>query len=212
MSRSNWAWTKSSFGYLARAVSSLMAIERAATVVMLMLALFPATALGRPGNPHRQGSAALTSRTSRTARAAHSKSHSSDPRGAVRSAHHARNSRELLALGSGYAAAHGSKAVKLLQRRLVVAGFPPGPIDGRYGLLTEHAVIGFQTAHGLQADGIAGPVTRSALAAPSRFSIRAPDTSSVARDRSAGFSASWPRLVTPRARPTGATGPVPNAR
>ena len=164
MSRSNWAWTKSSFGYLARAVSSLMAIERAATVVMLMLALFPATALGKPGNPHRQGSAASTIRTSRTARAAHSKSHHSDPRGAVRSAHHARNSRELLALGSGYAAAHGSKAVKLLQRRLVVAGFPPGPIDGRYGLLTEHAVIGFQTAHGLQADGIAGPVTRSALA------------------------------------------------
>ncbi len=164
MSRSNWAWTKSSFGYLARAVSSLMAIERAATVVMLMLALFPATAVGKPGNPHRQGSAASTTRTSRTVRVAHSKSHSSDPRGAVRSAHHARNSRELLALGSGYAAARGSKAVKLLQSRLVVAGFPPGPIDGRYGLLTEHAVIGFQTAHGLQADGIAGPVTRSALA------------------------------------------------
>ena len=165
MSRSHWAWTKSSYGYLARAVSSLMAIERAATVVMLMLALFPATALGKPDNPHHRGSAASTTQTSRTARTAHSKSHRSHPPGAVRSAHHARNSsRELLALGSGYAAAQGSKAVKVLQRRLVVAGFPPGPIDGRYGVLTEHAVIGFQTTHGLQADGIAGPVTRSALA------------------------------------------------
>jgi peptidoglycan hydrolase-like protein with peptidoglycan-binding domain/TPR repeat protein len=165
VSRSNWAWTKSSYGHLARAVSSLTAIERAATVVMLMLVLFPATALGKPGNPHRRESAASTTQASRTARTAHSKSHNSDPPGAVSSAHHARNSsQQLLALGSGYAAAHGSKAVKLLQRRLVVAGFPSGPIDGRYGVLTEHAVIGFQTTHGLQADGIAGPLTRSALA------------------------------------------------
>ena len=54
--------------------------------------------------------------------------------------------------------------MKLLQRRLVTAGFPPGPIDGRYGLLTEHAVIGFQATYGLQVDGIAGPLTRKALA------------------------------------------------
>jgi peptidoglycan hydrolase-like protein with peptidoglycan-binding domain/TPR repeat protein len=165
VSRSPWAWTKSSYGHLAHAVSSLTAIERAATVVMLMLAVFPAAALGKVGNPHPRRSAASTTRASHTTGAAHSKSHNSSPPGAVRPARHAGNSsRELLALGSGYSAPQGSKAVKFLQGRLVAAGFSPGPIDGRYGVLTERAVIGFQATHGLQVDGIAGSHTRAVLA------------------------------------------------
>jgi peptidoglycan hydrolase-like protein with peptidoglycan-binding domain/TPR repeat protein len=165
VSRSLWAWTKSSYGHLTHAVSSFIAMERVATAVMLMLALFPAAALGKTGNRHPRGSTASTTPTSRTAAAAHSKSHNSGARRALRAADHAgSSSREPLTFGSGYSAPHGSKAVKLLQRRLVAAGFPPGPIDGRYGLLTERAVIGFQAAHGLHVDGVAGPITRTALA------------------------------------------------
>lgn len=165
MSRSTWAWTRSGYGYLASAVSSFTAIEWAATAVMLSLALFPAAAQGKVGNPHPGRSAGSTTQASRTAGAGHSQSHNSGPPGAARPARRSgHSSRALLAPGSGYSAPHGSKAVKRLQRRLVAAGFPPGPIDGRYGVLTEQAVIGFQTAHGLQRDGIAGPVTRAALA------------------------------------------------
>lgn len=161
MSRSPWAWTKSGYGHLARALSSLIAIGRVATVVMLVLAIFPAVGLAKIGNPHHGRSAGSATHASRTGHAAQSKPHRSRT---ARSARHAgRPSPALLALGSGYSTPHGSRAVKLLQRRLVTAGFPPGPIDGRYGPLTEHAVIGFQATHGLDVDGIAGPETRREL-------------------------------------------------
>jgi peptidoglycan hydrolase-like protein with peptidoglycan-binding domain/tetratricopeptide (TPR) repeat protein len=64
--------------------------------------------------------------------------------------------------GTGYAG-RGSGRVRVLQRRLAKAGFAPGPIDGRYGPRTEQAVTRFQTAHGLGADGIAGPQTLARL-------------------------------------------------
>lgn len=53
--------------------------------------------------------------------------------------------------------------VKLLQRALADAGYSPGAIDGSYGPGTEDAVRRFQEAHGLAADGVAGPQTRAAL-------------------------------------------------
>ena len=65
----------------------------------------------------------------------------------------------VLALGSGYSSRGGAAHVRTLQRRLARAGFAFGPIDGRYGPLTEQAVRSFQTAHGLEVDGIAGPLT-----------------------------------------------------
>ena len=37
-------------------------------------------------------------------------------------------------------------------------------VDGDAGKLTKAAVVAFQKAHGLVADGIAGPLTRLALA------------------------------------------------
>src|SRR6201985_125692 len=46
-------------------------------------------------------------------------------------------------------------------------GFAFGPIDGRYGPRTEQAVRSFQTAHDLEVDGIAGPLTLEALRKPS---------------------------------------------
>ena len=54
--------------------------------------------------------------------------------------------------------------VELLQQQLRAAGFRPGRIDGHFGGATEAALLAFQRARGLLADGIAGPVTWRALA------------------------------------------------
>lgn len=70
---------------------------------------------------------------------------------------------QVLASGSGYSGPHGSASVRKLQRRLALAGYAPGPIDGRYGPLTRQAVIAFQAARGLRVDGVVGPQTRAAL-------------------------------------------------
>lgn len=50
-----------------------------------------------------------------------------------------------------------------LQRALLSAGYDPGPIDGTYGEQTEEAVIAFQEANDLDADGVVGPDTAAAL-------------------------------------------------
>lgn len=54
-------------------------------------------------------------------------------------------------------------AVAELQRALAKAGFDPGSADGIFGARTESAVKDFQLAHGLAADGVAGPRTLAAL-------------------------------------------------
>ncbi|MGA2929481.1 MAG: peptidoglycan-binding protein [Solirubrobacteraceae bacterium] len=72
----------------------------------------------------------------------------------------------LLAPGAGYDGAGGQMLVGLLQLRLAAVGDPAGPIDGRYGPLTERAVARFQAAHGLSVDGVAGPATLQAITAP----------------------------------------------
>lgn len=54
-------------------------------------------------------------------------------------------------------------AVERLQRALHVAGFSTGAVDGRFGPATEAALIAFQRAQGLLADGIAGPLTWARL-------------------------------------------------
>jgi peptidoglycan hydrolase-like protein with peptidoglycan-binding domain len=56
--------------------------------------------------------------------------------------------------------------VLALQQALVFLGFRPGEPDGRYGSATTSAVLAFQKWAGLQRDGVAGPQTESALAAP----------------------------------------------
>lgn len=55
--------------------------------------------------------------------------------------------------------------VKRLQRLLAQRGFDPGAADGVFGAATTAAVKKAQQAHGLEADGIAGPLTWHALLA-----------------------------------------------
>jgi peptidoglycan hydrolase-like protein with peptidoglycan-binding domain/TPR repeat protein len=78
------------------------------------------------------------------------------------------SARPVLRPGDGYSPG-GSPAVRTLQRNLAAAGYPPGPIDGRYGPLTKHAVMSFQAARHLQVDGIAGPHTLGHLQATLRL-------------------------------------------
>ncbi len=72
-------------------------------------------------------------------------------------------SRALLVPGAGYRQVDGSWRVRVLQRRLVVSGFMPGPVDGRYGPLTMAAVGRFQDAHGLPLTGILSARTLAEL-------------------------------------------------
>lgn len=50
-----------------------------------------------------------------------------------------------------------------IQKALIAAGLDPGPVDGIYGPLTEGAVREYQSANGLDPDGIVGPITWLAL-------------------------------------------------
>ena len=50
-------------------------------------------------------------------------------------------------------------AVKTLQEKLNAKGFDSGNVDGIFGSKTKAAVLAFQKANGLAADGIVGPLT-----------------------------------------------------
>ncbi len=56
-----------------------------------------------------------------------------------------------------------SEAVRAMQKRLKALGYLSGSADGAYGQATKAAVIAFQTANGLTADGKAGMTTLNRL-------------------------------------------------
>ncbi|MCR4876364.1 MAG: peptidoglycan-binding protein [Clostridiales bacterium] len=55
------------------------------------------------------------------------------------------------------------QAVKDLQGRLYTLGYYQGEIDGKFGTATKEAVILFQRANALEADGIVGSETKTVL-------------------------------------------------
>ena len=56
--------------------------------------------------------------------------------------------------------------VRNIQQRLYNWGYYKGAVDGIYGTKTKAAVISFQKAHGVTADGICGPQTLSLIGLP----------------------------------------------
>ena len=81
---------------------------------------------------------------------------------------------------------------KLVQQRLLDLGFYQGDVDGVFGDQTAAAVKAFQTAAGLQADGVAGENTIKLLfnqAAPSKHILSSP--SSAGSAYSCGNSLTW---------------------
>lgn len=59
--------------------------------------------------------------------------------------------------------AKSSPATMKIQEALKKAGFDPGPIDGIMGKKTRAAVMAFQKANGLKADGRVGKLTMAKL-------------------------------------------------
>jgi N-acetylmuramoyl-L-alanine amidase len=53
--------------------------------------------------------------------------------------------------------------VRTIQNALKARGFSPGQIDGKYGPHTVAAVVAFQSANKLIADGVVGPLTAQKL-------------------------------------------------
>lgn len=72
----------------------------------------------------------------------------------------------ILTLSSSSVLQKGSRGeeVKELQQNLTTFGYDTKGIDGIFGTNTENAVIEFQKAYSLTADGKAGPATQSAIA------------------------------------------------
>ena len=68
-------------------------------------------------------------------------------------------------------------AIREVQEALASFGYRPGPLDGIWGRQTQAAVRAFQSDHGLQPDGVVGPLTLAKLfpqAGPSPRGIDSP--------------------------------------
>lgn len=72
-------------------------------------------------------------------------------------------------------------SVKLAQQKLIAAGYNISA-DGKFGSKTKSAVIAFQKANGLTADGIIGPKTWAALNSTKKVSAKASSSSYKTKD------------------------------
>ncbi|NEQ96657.1 MAG: SH3 domain-containing protein [Cyanothece sp. SIO2G6] len=99
-------------------------------------------------------------------------------------------------------------AIATLQTRLRDLGFFPAnvTISGYYGPITVDAVEAFQRSQNLAVDGIAGPVTQTALAAAQPRSTETPTTTTPAATPAASApTAAAAPTVTPTVTPTAGT-------
>ena len=98
-------------------------------------------------------------------------------------------------------------AVKNLQSRLKELGYLSGSADGIYGVQTFKAVVAFQKANSLSADGIAGKATQSAMNSSSAVSGTS-GSSSTSSDDSTSTTAT---AVTPVTTVAGSQTAKPSA-
>jgi len=79
-------------------------------------------------------------------------------------------------LSKNYSAGDQGSDVMKIQQALQLAGFSPGPIDGKFGSQTKTAVQSFQSAQGIAIDGIVGPITWGRLLSGAPLpGVKAPD-------------------------------------
>jgi putative chitinase len=78
--------------------------------------------------------------------------------------------------------------VTALQQKLKDLGFDPNGVDGHFGPGTRDAVMNFQQSKGLQADGIAGPATLTALQSSDGSTNAEPPSSPVTVDTSGALN------------------------
>ena len=95
--------------------------------------------------------------------------------------------------------------VKTLQSRLISLGYLSGSADGKFGKLTKQAVIGFQKASGLTADGLAGKKTLQALEKSGSSASSSGTGSSASSASSSASSGSAPSSGATASGPSGAS-------
>ena len=93
--------------------------------------------------------------------------------------------------------------VKVLQQRLISLGYLSGSADGKFGKITQAAVIAFQRAKSLTADGLAGKKTLTALESAGTSSSTGSSASSSSASSGSASSGSAPSSSRTASGPSG---------